>query len=98
MPASFRKGSRPLAPAARAVGGPAIRNMATIGGNLVAPHPYGDLTVALLALDGEVQMADGSTQPLEQYLASRQGLVRAVSMRDEHQLIMHLQPEAVLAA
>ena len=69
-----------LAPAARAVGGPAVRNMATVGGNLVAPHPYGDLTVALLALDGQAQMADGSTQALEQFLAAREGLVRAVSI------------------
>src|SRR5262249_32780065 len=38
-----------LAGAAHAVGGPAIRNIATIGGNLFAPPPYGDFTVALLA-------------------------------------------------
>ncbi|MEM7742706.1 MAG: FAD binding domain-containing protein [Pseudomonadota bacterium] len=69
-----------LAPAARAVGGPAVRNMATVGGNLIAPHPYGDLAVALLALDGQVVMADGSSAPLEQYLARRQGLVRAISI------------------
>ncbi len=69
-----------LAPAARAVGGPAVRNMATLGGNLIAPHPYGDLAVALLALDGQAVMADGSITPLEQYLARRQGLVRAVSI------------------
>ena len=40
-----------LHPVARAVGGPAIRNMATVGGNLFAPSPYGDFTAALLALD-----------------------------------------------
>ena len=40
----------PLAKAARAVGGPAVRNMATVGGNLFAPAPYGDFAVALLAL------------------------------------------------
>ena len=40
--------------AARVVGGPAIRAMATVGGNLFAPSPYGDLTVALLALDATV--------------------------------------------
>lgn len=69
-----------LAPAARAVGGPAVRAMATIGGNLMAPHPYGDLTVALLALEAEVIFADGRTQPLPQFLAARTGLVRAVSI------------------
>ncbi|MEM7269868.1 MAG: FAD binding domain-containing protein [Pseudomonadota bacterium] len=70
-----------MAQAARAVGGPAIRNMATVGGNLMAPHPYGDLTVALLALDGMVRMVGGSELSLEDFLAERRGLVEAVSIR-----------------
>ncbi|MER9591091.1 FAD binding domain-containing protein [Mesorhizobium australicum] len=59
-----------LAKAARAVGGPAIRNMATIGGNLFAPAPYGDFTVALLALDATVATNDGE-RPIETFLAAR---------------------------
>ncbi|TGQ16909.1 MULTISPECIES: FAD binding domain-containing protein [unclassified Mesorhizobium] len=59
-----------LAPAARAVGGPAIRNMATVGGNLFAPAPYGDFAVALLALDATIVTEDGET-PIEAFLASR---------------------------
>ncbi|MBZ9841676.1 FAD binding domain-containing protein [Mesorhizobium sp. CA5] len=59
-----------LAPAARAVGGPAIRNMATIGGNLFAPAPYGDFAVALLALDATVITEDGEV-PIETFLADR---------------------------
>jgi CO/xanthine dehydrogenase FAD-binding subunit len=43
-----------LKDAARAVGGWAICNMATVGGNLFAPPPGGDFAVALLALDSEV--------------------------------------------
>ena len=43
-----------LAQAALAVGGWAIRNMATVGGNLFAPPPGGDFAVALLALDAEL--------------------------------------------
>ena len=39
---------------ARSIGGPAVRNMGTVGGNLFAPNPYGDFTVALLALDATV--------------------------------------------
>ena len=35
---------------AGSIGGPAVRNMATVGGNLFAPCPYGDFAVALLAL------------------------------------------------
>ncbi|MCG2625698.1 FAD binding domain-containing protein [Bradyrhizobium sp. WYCCWR 13023] len=42
---------------ARSIGGPAVRNMGTVGGNLFAPNPYGDFTVALLALDATVAVA-----------------------------------------
>ena len=59
-----------LTKAARAVGGPAIRNMATIGGNLFAPAPYGDFAVALLALDATVGTDDGEL-PIEDFLAKR---------------------------
>ncbi|MEL6241147.1 MAG: FAD binding domain-containing protein [Pseudomonadota bacterium] len=72
-----------LAPAARAIGGPAIRNMATVGGNLFAPHPYGDFATALLALDAEVQWTDGRSELLESFLTRRDsatGLVAAVSI------------------
>jgi CO/xanthine dehydrogenase FAD-binding subunit len=85
-------GSRDLAflhPVARAIGGPAVQAMATVGGNLFAPSPYGDFTVALLALDATltVQGAYGGAQqtPLDQLLAGRDragsgGLVTAVSV------------------
>ena len=43
-----------LAEAARHVGGWAIRNMATLAGNLFVPPPAGDAAVALLALDAQV--------------------------------------------
>lgn len=59
-----------VAPAARAVGGPAIRNMASVGGNLFAPAPYGDFAVALLALDATVQ-AGGKDMPIETFLGGR---------------------------
>ncbi|ESZ59782.1 FAD binding domain-containing protein [Mesorhizobium sp. L103C131B0] len=61
-----------LSKAARAVGGPAIRNMATVGGNLFAPAPYGDFAVALLALDATVGTDDGEL-PIEDFLAKRDG-------------------------
>lgn len=37
-----------------------IRNMATLGGNLVNASPIGDLTIFLLALDAELRLASGS--------------------------------------
>jgi CO/xanthine dehydrogenase FAD-binding subunit len=39
------------------IASPTIRNMATVGGNLFAQQPYGDLAVALLALDASVEVA-----------------------------------------
>ena len=51
-----------LKPVAESIGGPAIRNMATVGGNLFARYPYGDFAVALLALDADVVIEDGTTE------------------------------------
>jgi CO/xanthine dehydrogenase FAD-binding subunit len=59
-----------LQQAAHAVGGWAIRNMGTVGGNLFAPPPAGDFAVALLALDAEVTLASSSgtrTLPLWEF-------------------------------
>jgi CO/xanthine dehydrogenase FAD-binding subunit len=70
-----------LAPAAKAVGGPAIRNVATIGGNLFAPAPFGDFAVALLALGASLELV-GRQIDLEEFLAVRYqtaGIVSAVS-------------------
>lgn len=72
--------------AARTVGGPAIRQMGTIGGNLFAPSPYGDFTVALLALDAQVMVQSGygsaRAMALEEFLSARErgvsGLVAGV--------------------
>jgi len=46
-----------LQEAVRHIGGWQIRNMGTVGGNLFAPPPAGDLAVALLALDATVTLA-----------------------------------------
>lgn len=43
-----------LANATRQIGSWAIRNMATLGGNIFAPPPSGDAAVALLALDAHL--------------------------------------------
>lgn len=63
-----------LAPIAREIGGPAVRFMATVGGNLFAPAPYGDLAVALLTLDADVSIVgprDDGTVALEEFLLHR---------------------------
>lgn len=66
-----------LRPVVGAIGGPAVRNMATVGGNLHAEAPYGDLGVALLALDAKVtlEMArQRKTMSLEEFYAQRSKL------------------------
>jgi CO/xanthine dehydrogenase FAD-binding subunit len=60
---------------ARSIGGPAVRNMGTVGGNLFAPNPYGDFTVTLLALDATVSVQGGfgaRDLPIEEFLQSRE--------------------------
>lgn len=54
-----------LAPVARVIGGPAVRNMATVGGNLFAEAPYGDFTVALLALGARVDFVGQGSRGIE---------------------------------
>jgi CO/xanthine dehydrogenase FAD-binding subunit len=64
-----------LHPAARLVGGPAVRSMATVGGNLFAPAPYGDLATALLALDAAAIVVEGGgarEMRLSELLAARE--------------------------
>jgi CO/xanthine dehydrogenase FAD-binding subunit len=63
-----------LRPALDAIASPTIRNMATVGGNLFVPQPYGDLAVCLLALDATAELAGGRTVGV----AEAEGLVTAV--------------------
>jgi CO/xanthine dehydrogenase FAD-binding subunit len=80
-----------LHPVAASIGGPAVRNMGTVGGNLFAPTPFGDFAVALLALDATVSVQGGygaRDVPIEEFLAGRdrqQGaLVLSVSCQRPH--------------
>jgi CO/xanthine dehydrogenase FAD-binding subunit len=75
-----------LKPVADSIGGPAIRNMATVGGNLFAPAPYGDFAVALLALGTTVTVETSTGEKsvdLEAFLKARSGhrtqVVRSVT-------------------
>lgn len=51
-----------LQEAARSIGGWAVRNMATVGGNLFNQPPYGDFSVALLALNAKVKIQSASSE------------------------------------
>lgn len=74
-----------LAEAAYQIGGPAIRNMGTIGGNLYMPQPAGDMAVPLLAYDAHVELVSPSgsrTVSLEDFLAEPR------SHRGVHELLV----------
>lgn len=68
-----------LAAVAGQVGGPQVRNMGTVGGNLFAPHPYGDFTVALLALNAKIITAS-EPKSIDDFLRDRDraGLVTQI--------------------
>jgi len=74
-----------LHPVARAVGSPALREAATVGGNLFAMR--GDLATALLALDATVMLAGGFGQrelQLDEFISRRERgatLVSAVAFK-----------------
>ncbi len=60
-----------LAQAAATVGGPALRNMATIGGNVCTASPAGDSLPALYVLDASVELVSVSGTrrvPLSEFL------------------------------
>lgn len=63
-----------LHPVARAIGGPQVRAMATIGGNLFAPHPYGDFAVALIALGARAVLVQGGARAVEDLVRERGGV------------------------
>ena len=46
-----------LVEACRLIGGPQVRNTATLGGNVAHALPAGDGTIALLALDAQAEVA-----------------------------------------
>jgi carbon-monoxide dehydrogenase medium subunit len=53
----LRSSAACLVEASALIGGPQVRNVATIGGNVAHALPAGDGTIALLALDAEAQLA-----------------------------------------
>ncbi|MCL4746607.1 MAG: FAD binding domain-containing protein [Burkholderiaceae bacterium] len=82
LPAQFEA----LALAAREVGGVQIQNRGTVGGNLCNASPAADGTVALLALDAEVELSRvgaARTIPLAQFVRG----VRRTDLREDELLV-----------
>lgn len=73
-----------LAQAAMTVGGPAIRNVGTIAGNLGTASPAGDGCVALLAMDADVELSHARrgrrTIPIHEYFT---GFRKTALLADE---------------
>lgn len=73
-----------LNPVVRSIASVPVRNLATVGGNLFARQPYGDLTVAFVALNATATLVDesGTSEvPVEELVAAdrRSVLVTAVA-------------------
>lgn len=69
----LREKAAVLAEAASEVGSPELRNMATIGGNVVNAQPAADTALALLALDAEaeiVKVGEARWTPLRELYAA----------------------------
>lgn len=85
-----RRHARVLAEAAAQTSSPALRQRGTVGGNISAPHPAGDVATALLALDATVEVAEGTARrevSLVDFMRAqarhwpRQNLILTVSIR-----------------
>ena len=60
-----------LLPAIESIASPTLRNMATVGGNLFAEQPYGDLAVCLVTLDATVTIVNAKIKrsaPVEEII------------------------------
>jgi CO/xanthine dehydrogenase FAD-binding subunit len=64
-------------------GGWAIRNMGTVGGNLFAPPPAGDVAVALLALDAQAKLVGQSADRLVPLADFYRGFMSTALQPDE---------------
>jgi len=85
-----RRHARVLAEAAEQTSAPALRRRGTVGGNVCSPHPAGDVTAALLALDAMVEVAGRKAtreMPLVDFMQAqaeqwpRQQFILAVTVR-----------------
>jgi len=75
--------ARVLADAARSIGSPQIRNIGTIGGNVINAQPAADTTIALMALDASARILTEQGEilrPIDQlFLSAGKSLVDPTS-------------------
>jgi carbon-monoxide dehydrogenase medium subunit len=78
---AFQRELVALTEASAVVGGRQIRNIATVGGNIVNASPAADLVPVLLTLDAKVELAGSHgtrTMPLDRFLLDRGRTARRV--------------------
>jgi CO/xanthine dehydrogenase FAD-binding subunit len=76
---------RALTMAASVTAGPAVRSLATVGGNLASGFPQADLVPALLALDAEAHLEGGERVPVS-HVVDRGLLTSQLVTRVTHDL------------
>ncbi|GIF46327.1 CO/xanthine dehydrogenase FAD-binding subunit [Asanoa ferruginea] len=75
-----------LNPVVRSIASVPVRNLATVGGNLFARQPHGDLAVALVALDARVTLLDDAGTrdlPVEDFVSHDRPSVLVTSVAFE---------------
>ena len=81
-----------LVEAAGLIGGPQVRNMATLGGNAAHALPAGDGTIALTALDARAEVADQSGSRLVPFSALFAGPGKSTLKKGEEILVAFRLP------
>ncbi len=86
----IRQHALALAEACGLIGGPQVRNTATLGGNVAHALPAADGTIALAALDAQVEIAGPEGRRLAPILSIFQGVGRSVLCAGEILVGFHL--------
>lgn len=80
------------------IASPTIRNMATVGGNLFAPQPHGDLAVCLLALDAHVEKTEGLVTSVRFTIPERWFYTKAMRRKQNSASIVTVASDGVRLA
>ncbi len=83
----LRRQAQALTEACGLIGGPQVRNTATLGGNVAHALPAADGTIALAALDAKVEIASPEGRRLEPILNIFQGVGKS-SLQDGRDLLV----------
>jgi CO/xanthine dehydrogenase FAD-binding subunit len=83
----IRRHALALSEACGLIGGPQVRNTATLGGNVAHALPAADGTIALVALNAEVEIANPAGQRMEPILNIFRGVGQSSLIKDREILV-----------